>query len=222
VKQPIVKICCIQNEQEARLALKHGATALGLVSEMPSGPGIIPIEQIRGVAEYISDSAMSVLLTSNQDANIIIEQIRFSGVNTVQIVDEVSSATYSLIRQECPAVNIIQVIHVTDKSAIEEARSLAKHVDALLLDSGNPALKIKQLGGTGRSHDWSISRKLCETVNVPVILAGGLNPENINVALSSVKPAGVDICSGVRTDGDLDEIKLQQYMLKVNHYYETK
>ncbi|WP_420449399.1 phosphoribosylanthranilate isomerase [Candidatus Palauibacter sp.] len=89
---------------------------------------------------------------------------------------------------------------------------MAPLVDALLLDSGNPDLPVRQLGGTGRVHDWNHSRTIVERADCPVYLAGGLRPTNVAAALDAVRPFGVDVCSGVRTDGLLDEALLQRFM----------
>ncbi len=89
---------------------------------------------------------------------------------------------------------------------------MAPLVDALLLDSGNPTLRIKVLGGTGRLHNWSVSRTIRDRVNVPVFLAGGLKPNNVRAAIEAVRPFGVDVCSGLRTDGRLDPTLLHDFM----------
>jgi phosphoribosylanthranilate isomerase len=93
---------------------------------------------------------------------------------------------------------------------------LAEHVDAILLDSGNPKLAVKELGGTGRRHDWKLSRRIAETCGKPVFLAGGLNAENVREAIESVQPFGVDLCSSVRTNGKLDLQKLESLFRSVN------
>ena len=94
------------------------------------------------------------------------------------------------------------------RSTINEAKRISESVDAILLDSGNPKMKIKELGGTGRTHNWEISRSIVELVTVPVFLAGGLNQANVQDAIRAVRPYGLDLCSGVRTNGKLDERKL--------------
>ena len=99
-----------------------------------------------------------------------------------------------------------------DETAVDEARSIASQVDAILLDSGNPDLATKELGGTGRVHNWETSRLIVDTVATPVFLAGGLNPGNIAAAVTTVRPLGVDICSGIRTNGALDESKLAAFI----------
>jgi phosphoribosylanthranilate isomerase len=138
------------------------------------------------------------------------------GVNTIQICDRLQSGTHDDLRQALPGIAIIQVIHVTGSESIEEAVSVAPHVHGLLVDSGNQSKAIKELGGTGRIHDWVISRRIRELVDVPVFLAGGLNPENVAEAIQQVEPFGVDVCNGVRTKGKLDEKKLSKFFSQVS------
>ena len=90
-------------------------------------------------------------------------------------------------------------------------------VDALLLDSGNPKLAIKELGGTGRVHNWKLSRSIVEQSPVPVFLAGGLNPSNVKQAIDEVQPYGLDLCSGVRTNGRLDPAKLEAFFKNASY-----
>jgi len=213
---PKVKICCIGNIEEARLAIRHGASALGLVSEMPSGPGVIPEDSIADIAASIPPFVTSVLLTSKRDAASILKQHRRCGTNAIQICDEIGTRGLDELRRSLPGVGIIHVIHVRGEESVEEAVSVAPHVDAVLLDSGNPFLRVKELGGTGRIHDWSVSRQIRESVGVPVILAGGLDPGNVAEAIRVVRPYAVDVCSGVRTDSRLDESKLQEFFKQVS------
>lgn len=213
---PRVKICCIRNVAEAQLALRYGADALGLVSRMPSGPGVIEESMIAEIAAITPPSIGSFLLTSELDVNSIVAQQRRCGVNTIQIVDRLERGCFEDLRDSLPGVSIVQVIHVTGDESIDEAYRVAElGIDALLLDSGNQRLPIKLLGGTGRTHDWSLSRKIRESVNVPLFLAGGLRVENVARAIEEVGPFGVDVCSGLRTNGELDEIKLIAFMNEV-------
>ena len=197
--------------EEARMAIEYGASAIGLVSEMPSGPGVIPEERIAAIAATIPPGVSSFLLTSKQDSASIISQQRRCRTNTIQLVDSVPARLYDELRQAMPGIALVQVIHVRDETSIDEAISVAMHVDALLLDSGNPGLPIKELGGTGRTHNWGVSRKIRESVNVPLFLAGGLHPGNAAQAIAEVQPFGLDLCSGVRTDGKLDRRKLAEF-----------
>ena len=207
-----VKICCIGSHDEAALAVRRGADALGLVSEMPSGPGVITDELAREIAARVPPPVASFLLTSRQSAAGIVEQQRYVRANTLQIVDRLTHGTYRDLRDALPGIALVQVVHVCGDESIEEAISVAPEVDAVLLDSGNQRLAVKELGGTGRTHDWRISRRIVERLNgKPVFLAGGLTPENVRAAIDEVGPFGVDVCSGVRTAGRLDERKLAAF-----------
>ncbi|MCX5976318.1 MAG: phosphoribosylanthranilate isomerase [Coprothermobacterota bacterium] len=213
-----VKICCIQDLEEAQLAIRYGASALGLVSWMPSGPGPIEEKQITAIARKIPPFVTTVLLTSEQDPVVIEAQHRRCRTQAIQLVDSLSRGAHALLRQALPGISLLQVIHVRGEVSMAEAEDVALlpaggcMVDALLLDSGNPALAVKELGGTGRTHDWRISRRIRDAVKIPVILAGGLNPGNVGEAIQAVRPFAVDVCSGVRTGGRLDESKLAAFM----------
>lgn len=213
--QPRVKICCISSVEEGQLAIRYGASALGLVSEMPSGPGVIPERLIGEIAATIPPGVVSFLLTSRQSAAAIIDQQRRSRVNAIQICDHLTDGAYQQLRESLPGVSLVQVIHVTGEESIAEAAEVASFVDGILLDSGNQTLAVKELGGTGRQHDWQISRRIRESVRVPLYLAGGLRPENGTEAVDTVQAFGLDVCNGVRTDGRLDEVKLAVFFRAV-------
>lgn len=210
-----VKVCCIKSPTEIEMAVRHGATALGLVSSMPSGPGTISDEFAAELAAQVPSGIDSFLLTSLQSAVAIIEQHQRIRTTTLQIVDRLEEGSYLDIREALPEVKIVQVIHVLDRSSIEEPVTVGAHVDAILLDSGNPHLATKELGGTGRAHDWSLSREIVQSVTKPVYLAGGLHAGNIREAIETVRPYGVDICSGVRNGDELDEGRLSAFMAVV-------
>ena len=211
-----VKICCIANELEAADAISFGASAIGLVGEMPSGPGPISDEEIYRIVQTVPPPVATFLLTSQQTAQGIIAHYQRTKTNTIQIVDELTDRAYNDIREALPNVKLVQVIHVVGEQSVDEASELAEHVDAILLDSGNPALEVKELGGTGRRHDWSLSRRVVETCGKPVFLAGGLDADNVREAIETVRPFGVDICSGVRTKGKLDLNKLESFFSAVD------
>lgn len=209
--RPRVKICCIRTVEEAALAICHGAAALGLVSAMPSGPGVIAEETIAEIAASVPPGVATFLLTSKRDADSIIAQQRRCRVNTIQLCDSVEPGCHAKLRNALPGIALVQVIHVTGPESVAEALALAGKVDALLLDSGNQKLAIKELGGTGRTHDWRVSREIVESARVPVYLAGGLTPENVAAAVREVRPFGLDVCNGLRLDGRLDEKKLARF-----------
>jgi len=198
------------------MAIDAGASAIGLVSAMPSGPGPIPESLIAEIAATVPPGVSSFLLTCKQDAADIIDQQRRLRVNTIQICDRLPQGSHEELREALPGVSLVQVIHVTGPEAVDEAIAVAAHVDAVLLDSGNQSLAIKELGGTGRTHDWSLSRQIREAIDVPLFLAGGLNPANVAAAIREVQPFGIDVCSGLRTEGRLDPEKLSNFFTQIN------
>jgi phosphoribosylanthranilate isomerase len=210
--KPFIKICCMASREEARLAISAGASAVGLVSAMPSGPGPIADSLIADIAAVVPPPIATFLLTCRQDADSIIEQHAVCRTSTLQLVDSMAPAELERLRARLPGIRLVQVIHVGGEESIDEARMIAPFVDALLLDSGNQKLAVKELGGTGRVHDWRISRRIRDAVAVPLFLAGGLNAGNVAAAVAAVQPHGVDVCSGVRTDGKLDAAKLSAFV----------
>lgn len=188
---------------------------MGLVANMPSGPGVITDEEILKITRIVPPAISTFMLTSETSADEIIEHRKRTLTNTIQIVDELKEGTYETIKKALPAIKIVQVIHVIDEKTIDEAIRISHLVDALLLDSGNPNLEIKELGGTGRVHNWTISKKIVEQSKVPVFLAGGLTAENVKQAIEQVQPFGLDLCSGVRTDKKLDPKKLETFFNNV-------
>ena len=210
--KPRIKICCIGSIAEARTAISFGASALGLVGKMPSGPGVIEDQLIRLVAQSVPPPVATFLLTSETSAEAIIAHHHRTLTNTIQIVDALPDGTYQDLRHALPHVKFVQVIHILNEQSIDEALRISAHADALLLDSGNPNLAVKELGGTGRTHNWKLSRSIVEQAKIPVFLAGGLNAENVKAALDAVQPFGLDLCSSVRTNGALDPQKLAAFM----------
>lgn len=213
---PRVKICCISSIEEAKMAIEAGASAIGLVGQMPSGPGVIEDVLINQIARIVPPGISSFLLTRETSAKEIIKHHLKVNTQCIQIVDELSAGSYEDIRDRLPSVKLVQVIHVIDESSIKKANEAAKHVDAILLDSGNPNLKVKVLGGTGRVHNWELSRTIREIINKPTYLAGGIRKENVREAIEFVQPFGLDLCNGVRTKGKLDKEKLREFFDAIN------
>jgi len=213
-----VKICCIKSEAEAQLAISYGADAIGLVGPMPSGPGIITNDEIKRISMVVPDHIMTFMLTSETTVAGIIDHHHCTMTNTIQIVDELKEGSLDDLKSALPEVNLVQVVHVIDQHSVDYAMTVAQSVDYLLLDSGNPNLKIKELGGTGRVHNWRISKEIVRHSPIPVFLAGGLNESNVAKAIKEVSPYGLDLCSGVRTDDRLDQQKLKKFFSNAHVY----
>lgn len=197
---------------EAWMAIDAGADVLGLVGHMPSGPGIISDDLAAEIAAQVPKHIETFLLSSETKASDIIVHHARVNSTAIQIVDELNEGSYEEIRVALPAIKLVQVIHVLDGHSVQQAKAVAQHVDALLLDSGNPNLVVKELGGTGRTHNWQLSQQIVAAVDKPVYLAGGLSAVNVNTAINQVKPYGLDLCSSVRSNGDLDKTKLKAFI----------
>ncbi len=211
MSKPKVKICCISSISEAKIAIEHGAAALGLVGQMPSGPGIIGDDLIEQIAKSVPPPIATFLLTSETSPQDIIRHYKRVNTSTIQLVDALEKREYEAIRQELPHVKLVQVIHVIDENSVKEAIEISAFVDAILLDSGNPNLSVKELGGTGRTHNWELSTEIRKAISIPLFLAGGINKDNVKQAIEMVQPFGIDLCSSVRTDGKLDPNKLKAF-----------
>lgn len=210
-----VKVCCIASVAEAALAVAHGADALGLVGPMPSGPGPIDAATISEVAAWAPPAVATFLLTASLRAEAIAAEVRAAGVSTVQVVSHIEPSESAALARLLPAIRRVQVIHVEDHAALGLIGAYAPHVHAFLLDSGRPSLAVPELGGTGRVHDWAVSRAFVAASPRPVFLAGGLNPANAAQAVREVGPFGLDLCSGLRPTGALDATLLRAFMAEV-------
>ncbi|MDZ7631366.1 MAG: phosphoribosylanthranilate isomerase [Gemmatimonadaceae bacterium] len=214
---PRVKVCCISSVSEAALAVAHGASALGLVSHMPSGPGVVDDDTIAAIIATVPPAVATFLLTSATDATAIIAQQARLRPSVLQLVDHLDAGVHRGLREALPGIALVQVVHVEDEESVAYALAAAPTVDALLLDSGRLKAPVKELGGTGRTHDWSLSRRIRDASGKPVFLAGGLHAANVADAIAAVQPFGLDLCTGVRTDGQLDADKLQLFMQRVRN-----
>ncbi len=211
-RAPRVKICCISSIEEAALAITHGASALGLVSQMPSGPGVVEESHIAEIIATVPPPIATFLLTSATDAAGIVAQQHRMRPTTLQLVDHLDATVHRALRSALPGITLVQVVHVEDEESVEYALAAARTVDALLLDSGRLKAPVKELGGTGRTHDWGLSRRIRDQAGKPIFLAGGLRAENVADAIRAVQPFGLDLCTGVRTNGALDATKLSNFM----------
>lgn len=210
-----IKVCCIASPEEASIAVKAGADALGLVARMPSGPGPIPDAMIARVTAVVPPPVATFLLTSETTAEAISAHVRATNPSTVQIVSHIDPTESEKLARLEPHLRRVQVIHVQGPEAIGLISAYAPYVHAFLLDSGRPDATMAELGGTGRAHDWAVSAAFVQATDKPVFLAGGLSAANVGDAIRQVRPYGVDLCSGIRSDGHLDPVKLSAFVRAV-------
>jgi len=211
-----IKVCCIQSLEEAQLAIDNGAAALGFVSDMPSGPGILADSEIRGIIDRIPPTYSTVLLSSRTDPQAIVEHQRETNANTLQLVAGVTPDDFTRAKESMPGIALIKVIHVQNAKSINLAKEYSDVASAILLDTGNPKSRKPKLGGTGVTHDWAISKMIVKTCAVPVFLAGGLSPKNVEEAIQTVRPFGVGVCSALRPKGRLDSSLLREFVSRAN------
>lgn len=204
---PSFKVCCIRTADEMEQAKEAGATWAGLVGAMPSGPGPLPDERIRAMVPGVPGGITPVLLTARATAGEIAGHLEATGLAArlrrgrsvgVQLVRHLDAPVRRELKELLPGLAVLQVLHVDGPAALDRMEGLARHADLLLLDSGRPGAAVAELGGTGRTHDWSVSRRIVARASVPVLLAGGLRPGNVAAAVRAVRPSGVDVCSGLR------------------------
>jgi phosphoribosylanthranilate isomerase len=211
-----VKVCCITSPEEAQIAVSYGVAAIGMVDETPTGEGRIPVETMAEIVRSVPDSIGTFVLTSATSADQLADLYKASGVKTLQLWDPLESADYAILRSRLPGVFIAQSIHVVEADAMDIARRVSRYVDALVLDSGHSEPPLRWRNPGGETHDWAISRAISEAIQLPVLLAGGLNAENVCQAVRVVRPYGVDVCSGVRKDGRLDRSLLVDFLETVS------
>lgn len=208
-----IKICCISSVEEARQAVLAGADALGLVSEMPSGPGVIEDDLIRQIAQSTPPPVGTFLLTQRKSATDIAEHVEYCGTNAVQVVNHIDPDEWRELVKRLPrAIRRVQVVHVEGGEALDMIEPYAPFVHAFLLDSGKPSASGQELGGTGRTHDWEVSAQFVKMSPKPVFLAGGINAANVQQAISTVQPFGVDLCTSVRVDDKLSPTRLLEFI----------
>jgi len=198
------------------MALAAGADILGLVGPMPSGPGTISYTDARLIASELPASVEPWLLTSETTAEALISAAKESSVCNLQIVRHIDPRELRRLRAARPELKLVQVIHVEDEGALELIAVYEPHIDAFLLDSGKPGAANETLGGTGHVHDWSISARFVAATRKPVMLAGGLNADNVQDAVSRVRPHGVDLCSSLRQEDALNVELLQEFVQALN------
>jgi len=190
------------------MAAGAGTDLLGLVGPMPGGPGVLTLDEARAIAPVVPPPARAILLTSSETAEGIVADAAHAGVTAVQVVRHIAAREARALGAS--RLHYVQVIHVEDAGALDLIDIYGTRCDAFLLDSGHPA--SGELGGTGRVHDWAVSAEFCRRAPRPVFLAGGLAPGNVADAVARVRPAGVDICSGLRRNGKLDPGLLAAFM----------
>jgi phosphoribosylanthranilate isomerase len=190
-----VKICGIKSIDEAWMAVDAGADAFGLiVGATHKTEDVLKPETAHYILKEAPPYISSVLVTHLTTAKEILAIYTKVPACHIQLQDNISIDEIDKLRKNLKHVKLIKAIHVVRKDAVDAAKYFAPNVDALLLDSKTRF----RIGGTGKVHDWNISRDIVESIEIPIILAGGLTPENVVEAIKKVRPFGVDVNTGVK------------------------
>lgn len=213
-----VKICAIKRPEDAIMAAAAGADAIGmLVGQKHASQDFIDEQAAKEIAAILTPFCSSVMVTHLTDVAEIVRLVRAIGVATLQLHGDSTVEEIGQIKRELPHIKVVKTLHVVDKWSVETGRQYLDIADAILLDTTRPS--TDQVGGTGLTHDWSISQAIVRAYNKPVILAGGLNPDNVRDAISKVRPFGVDVNSGVKgPDGFRDPYKVRLFIQRAKGY----
>jgi phosphoribosylanthranilate isomerase len=210
-----VKICGIKNQAELNTAIRCGADAVGFITEVPvDTPRRISLETAAKLIKQVPPLVESVLVIMPERAEEVYHMANTAKPSMVQLHKDPSYELLEEIQNLRQHIKIIQTVTIPERgvchttSLHEYIKLLSPYVDAVLLDT----LTTKGTGGTGKTHNWQISREIVEQSPLPVILAGGLNPENVEDAIRAVKPFAVDTASGVETQGVKDEHKVKAFI----------
>jgi phosphoribosylanthranilate isomerase len=207
-----VQIAGVSSLDEALAAERAGADALGFTLRLPGGPhdGLTE-KRARSIIAALPPFVSAVVITYVDDAREAVELCRFTGADTLQLHGDFDSGGLPMLRAALPHLKIIRALNVTGEEAVAAAVQVERRVDALILDTYDPVTGRK--GATGMVHDWTISGEIVARAGIPVILAGGLRPENVAEAIRVVQPWGVDVHTGVENeDGSRNLNKLRDFV----------
>ena len=206
-----VKICGIKNIEDARAAYEAGADELGFHVALDGGRSPLTPESAAEMIRMLPGGVSSVVVTSATQPAQLIEIAKKTGANVLQLYGDATPEQVRAVKAELPNIVIWKVLNVSDDSSIAKAKEYEGAADAIALDTLNKETGVR--GGSGKTHDWNISKKIVESVSIPVVLAGGLTPENVAEAITTVHPAGVDVNSGVSNpDGSKDIEKVRAFI----------
>ena len=210
-----VKICGIRRHEDALIAAELGADAIGLlVGQGHNSPDFISPAVAREISRTLPPSVEAVLVTHIPEVDEIERLLLQSGIKAVQLHSEITADSVANLRERFPDLKVLKSVHVISADSVADPEAFRTVVDGFVLDTINVA--TDQVGGTGKTHDWSISQKIITRYpEIPIILAGGLTSENVRSAIEYVHPFGVDVNSGTKgSDGFRDARKMREFILE--------
>ena len=209
-----VKICGIRRREDARLAIDRGADAIGvLVGQQHPSPDFISAELASCILRDLPPFVSGVLVTHVDQPKDLLGLIKQVKPSAVQIHSAMPPDALAAVRRHHPELPLLKVVHANGPNPIATIRAYAGLINGVVSDSCNPA--TGQVGGTGMPHDWAVSAQLARQGGLPLILAGGLTPNNVAAAIAQVSPWGVDVNSGVKgDDGFKSDARLNDFIAR--------
>ncbi|MFB6296910.1 MAG: phosphoribosylanthranilate isomerase [Salinirussus sp.] len=190
------KICGLTREADLAAAARAGADAVGVITGVPvDTPREVSATLAAELFDAVPPFVTGVVVTMPETVDEAVERVRATGASAVQVYPTLDSAGVTALRDRVD-VDVFASVGVDD-----DVEGYARAADAVVLDTTDDA----DAGGTGRTHDWTRSRKLVRSLDTPVVLAGGLTPENVREAVETVGPAAVDTASGVERRGGVKD-----------------
>jgi len=197
-----VKICGITRNEDLVMATEAGADAVGVVIDVPSSPRNLTIEKAKKIIENAPIFVKTVAVTVPKNLDHLTKIYEKLKPDILQIHG--NNLPKDAIREKLPDASLIRAIQATSNEVIEDAVEVANTFDAVLLDS----FVSGKYGGTGKAHDWGLSKQVREAIYPrPLILAGGLKPENVKDAVRMVQPYAVDVSSGVESQPGIKDYR---------------
>lgn len=214
-----VKICGIKRIEDAFSAVRWGADSVGfLVGQRHASPDFVTPDQAREMILRLPPFITKVMVTHLHTAKEVVALADQVCPDTVQLHGEIPHNEIRELRRQRPHLRILKSFHIVDEASIEYGVPYVGIVDAFVLDSVN--VETGEIGGTGLTHDWTISRRVVARYPTPVILAGGLTPENVQDAIHAVRPYAVDVNSGLKdAQGFKDHAKIHTFVDSVKAVY---
>jgi phosphoribosylanthranilate isomerase len=213
-----VKICGIRRAEDALIAAELGADAIGLLAgQRHNSPDFVSATIARDISRALPPSVEAVLVTHIKEIDELERLLQESEITTIQLHSEIALSPVESLRGRLPHLKIFKSVNIISADSVAYPEAFAQLVDGFVLDSINVA--TGQIGGTGKTHDWSVSREIVMRYpEIPIILAGGLNSENVRSAIERVRPFGVDVNSGTKAaDGFKDPRKMEAFIIQAKH-----
>ncbi|MEI6092818.1 MAG: phosphoribosylanthranilate isomerase [bacterium] len=214
----IVQIAGVRNKQELNIIINSGATSIGFPLRLPVHKEDTSEQDAKALIKQIPSNIYKVLITYMDSSKEIIELATYLGTDMIQLHGEIKVSELATIKGKHPQIKIIKSLIVKQDNFSELKKTIAEfedNVDFFITDTFDPDTGAS--GATGKTHDWEISKKIVKLSKKPVIIAGGLTPDNVGQAIKIIRPAGVDVHTGVENSlGEKEPALVNKFVIEAN------